>query len=66
MRLSTLKRLLKAADILQLIDVQDLCIKFLLKSINGENWLNIKEIADSKMMVNMSNVCFQWALKHFE
>lgn len=66
MHLLTLKRLLKGADILQLIDVQDLCIEFLLRSINGENWLNIKEIADSRMMVNMSNVCFQWALINFE
>ncbi|XP_022179596.1 kelch-like protein 2 isoform X2 [Myzus persicae] len=60
------ERLLKAADILQLFDVQDLCIEFLLRSINGENWLNIKAIADSRMMVNLPIVCFQWALKNFD
>jgi len=61
-----LKRLLKGADILQLIDVKDLCFEFLLRSINGENWLDIKAIADSRMMVNLSIICFKWALKNFE
>jgi len=66
MHLLFLKRILKGADILQLFDVQDLCIEFLLKSINGENWLKIKTIADSRMMVNLPIVCFQWAVKNFE
>jgi len=66
LHLLILKRLLKAADILQLFDVQDLCVEFLLRSINCENWLNIKAIADSRMMVNLPIVCFKWALKNFE
>ncbi|XP_003240816.1 kelch-like protein 2 isoform X2 [Acyrthosiphon pisum] len=62
----SVERILKGADILQLFDVQDLCIEFLLRSINGENWLKIKKIADSRMMFNMPNVCFKWALKNFD
>lgn len=60
------KGILNGAELFQLNDIRDICIEYLTKTINDENCLVIKDIADSRVKVDLSKKCLKYALKRFE
>lgn len=60
-----LKRILNAADMFQMEDVRDKCIKYYMCLLHDSNCLEIKEIADTRAMTTLSEICLNHALKHF-
>ncbi|KAL4122913.1 hypothetical protein QTP88_015164 [Uroleucon formosanum] len=58
-------RILNAADMFQMEDVRDKCIKYYMCLLHDSNCLEIKEIADTRAMTTLSEICLNHALKHF-
>jgi len=60
-----LKEMLDAAEIFQLEDIRDACFKYYVSVVNDKNCLEFKEIADLRAMTALSEICLNYALKHF-
>jgi len=59
------KGILNAADMFQMDDVRDECLKFYKYLLHDGNCLEIKEIADTRAMTSLSEMCYDYALKRF-
>jgi len=55
--------MLDGAELLQLNDVRDACVEFYTKTMDDENCLTVKNIADSKAMTDLSEKCLNYAAK---
>jgi len=57
------KGILNAAELLRLDDVRDVCTEFYTKTIDDENCLVVKDIADARVITDLSEKCLSHALK---
>jgi len=65
MNILFLKEILNAADLFQMEDVRNECLKYYVYLVHDTNCLTIKEIADVRAMTALSKICLDYALRRF-
>ncbi|XP_025191893.1 kelch-like protein 17 [Melanaphis sacchari] len=62
---NNVEAILNGADIFQIKKVQRRCVKFLSKTLRDDNCLMIKNIADLRLITDLSDYCLKYTLKNF-
>ncbi|XP_060863406.1 kelch-like protein 17 isoform X2 [Metopolophium dirhodum] len=59
------EEMLNAADMFQLEDIRDACLKYYVCVVHDKNCLEFKETADLRAMTTLSEICLNYALQRF-
>lgn len=57
--------MLNAADMFQIEDIQNACLKYYTSVVHDNNCLEFKETADLRAITTLSEICLNYALQRF-